>query len=290
MFRFGLSQDGKTFTAERFDGYGAGVELPPLTAHQRLAVVCDVETTGLDHATDEVIEIAARKIVFDKDTGEIEAIGPAFEGLQQPSKPLSPFVSKLTGLTDERLQGQSIFWQAFDLFISDAAVIIAHNCAFDRPFIEKASAVAGLKIWACSDFHLDWRDAHPSASQPFLALFHGFFYESHRALIDVDALIKLLGTPASDEDPSTYLYKLLQNAKIPACRIYATDSKFETKDVLRSRRYRWDNDARVWSKLVRGDRREEEETFLANEVYGGKGFLGRTEEIPIRENFRGVKK
>ena len=286
MFRFGLSHDRKTFTAPRFDGYAEGVPLPPLTESQRIAIVCDVETTGVSAATDEIIEVAARKVVFEKDIGEIVAVGPAFQALQQPRKPLPAFISKLTGLTDDQLEGKAINWQDFDAFISDAAVIIAHNAAFDRPFIEKRSSGSKTKIWACSAFHLDWRDEHPSASLPLLALFHGFFYEAHRALIDVDALTKILGMPASDGDPATYLQGLLRNAKIPTCRIYATNAKYEAKDLLKRRRYRWDRQDRVWTKLVRGDQRQAEELFLAATVYEGQGFLGRTEQLPIRDNFR----
>lgn len=286
MFRFGLSSDRLKFTADKFDGYGEGAALPLLTESQRIAVVCDVETTGLDLVTDEIIEVAARKIVFDKDTGQISLIGPAFQALQQPVKPLPPMIIKLTGLSDKDLEGQRIDWEVFDAFIDDAAIIIAHNSAFDRPRLEKLSIGSRKKIWGCSSFHLDWKDSYPVAKLELLALFHGFFYDSHRALSDVDAVIRLLGYTLPADESSTYLAFLLRNSKLPNCHIIAEGSPFETKDILRINGYRWNAEKRVWSKLVRADRRLQEEEFLATSVYGGKGFLGRTVEIPLKENFR----
>ena len=53
--------------------------------------------------------------------------------------------------------------------------------------------------------------------QELLCIWHGFYYDSHRAMMDIDALIYLLSHPSySDNKP---IVELIQNAKKPVCGI-----------------------------------------------------------------------
>lgn len=283
MFRFGLSDDGKTLTANKFEGFEAE-ERPAVTESFRVAVVLDVETTGLDSSGDEVIEIGARKIGFDKDTGKVVWVGDSFQALQEVDRPLSEFVKRLTGLRDEDLEGKKIDWEEFDSFIAEAVIIIAHNASFDRPFVDKHSKASREKIWGCSSVQIDWDQWFSGRKQEYLTLCHGFFCDAHRGLNDVDALIHLLSFSLPEDDSRTYLAELLQNAKKPMWWIYAKDSPFETKDVLKKNRYKWTGS--VWRKRVREDELSSEKAFLASEVYSGKGFLGKTEKISLKDSFK----
>jgi DNA polymerase-3 subunit epsilon len=285
MFRFGLSQDGKKYQAIRFDGYSEEEsDVSLANENERIAVVLDVETTGLNQASDEIIEIGARKLVFDKESGFIAQYGPAFQSLQEPSRPLSSEIIKLTGITDAELKGHSIDWQEFDAYIGDAAIIIAHNASFDRPFVDRCSKTSPQKIWGCSVFHMNWQDWFTSSKLDYLGLCHGFFFESHRAINDVDAVIRLLSFEMPDDESCTYLYRLLQNAKEHCYWVSAINSPIETKDVLKQRYYRWNG--KVWRKKVLEGQLEEEKAFLSVNVYSGKGFLGDIEQVALRDNFK----
>lgn len=95
-------------------------------------VVLDTETTGLKpHSGDEIISIGACRIK----EGEIEQSN--FHSLVKPGKPIPRFVSDLTGITDEMVNGACGFCAvAADLmeFIGDS-VIIGHSIDFDINFI-----------------------------------------------------------------------------------------------------------------------------------------------------------
>ncbi|NLF25922.1 MAG: DNA polymerase III subunit epsilon, partial [Deltaproteobacteria bacterium] len=170
MFRYGLSEDGKTFQAHKFEGLTpAPGKLEP-TKDSVLVVVLDLETTGLNNEVDEVIEVGARKILLDKKTGALLSVGEAFSELGAAKEPLSPIVKTITGLTDSDIVGKTIDWDRFDEFLSGAALIIAHNAAFDRPFVDKKSRVSNSQIWACSSFHVKWQTWFSSCKLELLCL------------------------------------------------------------------------------------------------------------------------
>lgn len=108
------------------------------SACPRLAVLVDTETTGLQHANDEVIEIGAVAFTYDDDSTVGDVVG-VYSGLRQPSSPIPPEITRLTGITDGMVAGQEIDIDALDALIEPADLVIAHNAGFDRPFCEKLS-------------------------------------------------------------------------------------------------------------------------------------------------------
>ena len=121
----------------------------------RLGVILDTETTGLNHRNDEIIEIGAVAFTFDDD-GAIGDIVGIYGGLQQPSRPIPPEVTRLTGITDAMVEGQVIDIRPLSALIEPADLIIAHNAGFDRPFCEAFSRIFAGKAWACSVSEIDW--------------------------------------------------------------------------------------------------------------------------------------
>lgn len=94
-------------------------------------VFFDLETTGLNR-DDEVIEIGAIKVV------DTEIVG-TFSTLVKPSKPLPRFITNLTGITQEDVNGAqdgNYVRKTFKSFIEDA-ILVAHNASFDKLFLEK---------------------------------------------------------------------------------------------------------------------------------------------------------
>lgn len=103
-----MSDDGETVTLRRFDG----AHRVTMTTERGLqGLVVDVETTGLNHELDAVTEIAALPFEFLPASGEIVHLGPMYTGLQDPGRPMTPEIVKLTGLTDDMLRGQRIDWR-----------------------------------------------------------------------------------------------------------------------------------------------------------------------------------
>ena len=100
-------------------------------------IALDFETTGLDTATDEPIQIG---IVEFNNEGKI--IG-GFQSLIRPEKPLKELksiVSFITGLSVEKLEHaptRAEVEQEISTFFWDQTVIIGHNIGFDLEFLRK---------------------------------------------------------------------------------------------------------------------------------------------------------
>lgn len=287
MYLFNLPTDVNEFSVSRFGGYPESVAVLVKEAPATLgvAVVLDTETTGLDHANDEVIELAARKIYYDRATGVIHKISEPFQAMQQPSKPLDPAIIQITGLTDEMLAGQSIDWAAFDEYVAEAGVFIAHNAGFDRPFVDAKSAHSRKSAWGCSFAQVPWRDWFPVAKQELLTILHGYFYESHRALIDVDALIRMLTLKSPAKSGNSYFSILLAQARLTHIHVKAVGAPFDSKDVLKANGYRWDAGGRVWHKTMAESELDAEKLFLEGEVYPG-AMQAQFETIPPQRMFK----
>lgn len=107
--------------------------------------------------------------------------------------PIPPFITELTGITDEKVSGQHIDETMVSDCLKDAFLIVAHNASFDRPFFEKRFKGFEEKKWACSLAGIDWsRFGFKNLKLEDLLLKSGYFYEAHRASIDCLALAWLL--------------------------------------------------------------------------------------------------
>ncbi|MFW1499254.1 exonuclease domain-containing protein, partial [Vibrio parahaemolyticus] len=77
-------------------------------------------------------------------------IGETFQRFQEPSAPISPEITRITGITDAMVAGHTIDVAEVAAFARPAALVIAHNAGFDRRFAERLSDVFATKAWACS--------------------------------------------------------------------------------------------------------------------------------------------
>src|SRR5476649_1920149 len=245
------------------------VEAPPGTELKQ-ALFVDVETTGLDHQSDEIIELAMVPFTYGPD-GQVYEVWEPFQRLHQPSKPISAEITKLTGITDEMVAGHVIDPVEVEAFTQDAVLIVAHNAGFDRRFMEKLVPGFALKGWACSQSQIDWAGEGIEGTRlSYLVAGAGYFYDKHRAVNDCLAAIELLAAPLPIS-AVTGLTHLLENARKPTWRIWAENSPFDLKDVLKARGYKWNPDGtpfpKAWFIDVPDDNREAEITFLQKKVY-----------------------
>jgi DNA polymerase-3 subunit epsilon len=90
----------------------------------------DVETTGIDHKTCAVVEVAALIV----DAGTIVA---TFESLVDPECPIPAFVTGIHGIDDAMVRGKPRLRDLVPALLGhcEGAVIVAHNAAFDRRFL-----------------------------------------------------------------------------------------------------------------------------------------------------------
>jgi DNA polymerase-3 subunit epsilon len=224
-------------------------------------LIVDVETTGLNPDEDSIIEIGF--LEFRYGNASSPKISAMYSGLEDPGRPLSAEITRLTGLNDEILKDQRIDWPLVEKYWSRASVVIAHNAEFDRGFLRATPTLKDKpKHWACSIRHIDWRAKNFSSMKlQYLAADHGFTNPfAHRALFDCATTFRLV---------EPHVKELVEASYEAEFEVFAVGSPFETKDILKSSGYRWDAERRVWRKRVGTHRIQDERQFLSAEVYKG---------------------
>jgi len=150
--------------------------------------ILDVETTGFNPTSDDIIEIAIIKM-------DGPDIVDEFSSFARPRKPISARITELTTITDDDVVGApttSELAPKIRTFIGDCP-ILAHNASFDRSFVE---ATCGTLPGAWLDSIEITRIAFPHLrAHNQEALVAEFLPDKtaglHRALNDVEALAHL---------------------------------------------------------------------------------------------------
>lgn len=241
----------------------------PRSEFRRRGVILDTETTGLNHRTDEIIEIGVIAFTFN-DIGEVGDVTGVYGGLQQPTVAIPADITRLTGITDDMVAGQVIDIARLKSLIEPADLIIAHNAGFDRPFCEALSPIFVHKAWACSVAEIDWSARDFEGSKlGYLIGQSGHFHDGHRAVDDCFALLEVLGqTRSGPTAPFAELHQASQRSRV---RIYAENSPFDMKDHLKARGYRWsdgsDGRPKSWWVELPEEKLDEELDFLRAEIY-----------------------
>jgi DNA polymerase-3 subunit epsilon len=163
----------------------------PLTAVD--FTVLDLETTGGAPPEHRVTEIAAYRISGLQ-------IGAEFNQLVNPERDIPPFITNLTGISQEMVSDMPACAEVLPElleFIGDS-VIVAHHSQFDRRFLDNELQLAGHAPLRNADLctnrlarrMLPWL---PSKGLGNLALFFGIgITDRHRAAADALATSKLL--------------------------------------------------------------------------------------------------
>ncbi|WP_085026488.1 3'-5' exonuclease [Ensifer aridi] len=242
----------------------------PRPGFPRIGVIVDTETTGLDHSKDEIIEIGAVAFTFD-DEGHIGDVTGVYGGLQQPTAPITPEITRLTGITDEMVAGQMIDVGSLRALLDPADLVIAHNAGFDRPFCEAFSSMFSGKAWACSVKEVDWATrGFEGTKLGYLIGQSGYFHDGHRAVDDCFALLEVLAGADGVTEPSAFA-ELLKTSQRSRVRIFAEHSPFDMKEHLKARGYRWsdgsDGRPKSWWIEIDEEHLTGELAFLRSEIY-----------------------
>jgi DNA polymerase-3 subunit epsilon len=235
------------------------------------AIFLDVETTGLDPASDEIIEMAMVPFDFSSD-GRIFTVHESFSRFRDPGRPIPAAVVAITGITDDMVAGKSIDAAEIEAFLGAAVIVIAHNAAFDRRFAERLCGAFAHLAWACSWSEVRWADEGftEGAKLGHLAAAYGFFHDGHRAVHDCHAGLEILSR-VLPRSRRRGLDVLLESARMPRWRIRAVGAPFELRESLKRRGYRWDpgehGRARAWFVDVPDGALDAERSFLQHEIY-----------------------
>ncbi len=231
-------------------------------------VAVDVETTGLDPAHDEIIEVAAVKVLpgqldLPGQPGESEA---PFLTFVRPRRPIPLEITRLTGIT-ERDVTDAPPWEAvapdLEVFVGRLP-LVAHNASFDLGFIGRTSA--HLRQATAYDTAELSRIALPRLRNHRLETLRAWLGEvgtvGHRALSDAlataalfRALIEELGH--LDEAVLAVLVRLVGEASDPTARLLRTlasngrpRSRVPAKGPIRSVEHLSVGGANVWEAEV----------------------------------------
>ncbi len=262
---------------------------PPDGARTTTALALDVETTGLGVGSDAIIQLAMVPFEFSSETGRIYQVRDPITYLEDPGRPIPAEIVALTGISDQEVKGKRIDDAAVESVVNSAALIIAHNAGFDRPFVERRLPLFREKHWACSQLEVPWRSAGSrSGALEFLLIKRcGLFYGAHRADLDCLALIHLLATPL--EGGELPLALLLQSARRKSVRLWAEQAPIESKDALKTRRYRWnpgaDGRPKAWYKEIGREELDAELAWLSSNVYGGSQPKLRQDPLDARTRY-----
>ncbi len=255
------------------------------------AAIIDTETTGLNLDTDQIIELAIVRFEYGAHSARIVGLLDGFEGLQQPSRPLSKTVAKITGLSDEILQGHHIDADAVAAQIASVDLCLAHNASFDRRIVERAFPTVPIRPWACTMTEVDWaaQGAAGRRQSDLLAMF-GLFSAAHRAGTDARALLHLLSLPLPATGELT-LAAVLAAARRPSAIIVADGAPYDATPRLKARGYRWSAaEPKAWWRELGVVELAAETEFLHSDVYIGSMRQPLAVIISASERFRPLSK
>jgi len=201
-------------------------------------LIVDVETTGLDAATDRIIEFGAVPFDFDSE-GRVYTVHEPLSYFEDPERPIPTKVVELTGITDDMVRGHRIDDEAVHTAIAQTQLVIAHNADFDRKFLERRFPDFASKHWACSLTEVPWDAFGIGGRKLEYLLFKGCgeFHTGHRATDDCLATLHVLVTPKNGEQWP--LAALLPRARKKVFRLWAPDTSYDVKGQLRDRGWRW---------------------------------------------------
>ena len=193
--------------------------------------IVDVETTGLDPAFDEIIEIGAIRVR----NGEQR---DRFRMLVKPSEPIGEFIEELTGITNEMLAEalplRSVL-PVFRTFLGDD-IIVGHNVNFDINFLYDGCVSLNLPeigndfvdIMRIARFVVPELDHH--RLNDLCKYYQIENQHSHRAIYDCEATHEVLEHLRNSFNPSTM--KWPTHSKLNANDLHAQTDEFDISHPL----------------------------------------------------------
>lgn len=189
----------------------------------RSLLVFDLETTALSPHAGEILEVGA--VRFDRHW----RIEDQFSELAKPSRPISPRIRKLTGISDAMVAEAAPPIEVVQRFLAwaepEASLFIAHNASFDMRHLNAALLDNHLQVPRIRVVDtLRWirkykLGLHDFKLETLLAYIGHVRPEAHRAIHDAQGLYAVLRHFLEGHtDPLDYLAKWAINTNPPRAR------------------------------------------------------------------------
>jgi DNA polymerase-3 subunit epsilon len=205
-------------------------------------LILDTETTGLDPAADNTIEIACSLYSIEH-TAPVASFASLIYAVRNEAEHINQISVRLLA----EAPNQHEVWPIVEGLAQQADVIVAHRAEFDVQFVPYL--IQKLKPWACSKNDMDWPRGRAERGDGLvhLALAHGVAVVSaHRAMVDVDTLVRTFqAAQKMGHDVALMVARSLR----PKAKFIASVS-FAEKDKAKEKGFEWDDKKKIWTRVM----------------------------------------
>lgn len=202
-----------------------------------MILILDVETTGVDEAKHQLIEVAAA--MYDEQYGLVSCKSVIICAESNEAEHVNHIASQL--LQNEGWPRHEPVEQ-LSREAAECRAIVAHNASFDRKWLPELH-----KPWVCSQRHIEWpNEQGRDVSLEKLALAHGVgVLPGHRAIYDVMTLVRVFDAVRGES--TGRIAHLIDRALRPKA-IYRAMVTYADNQLAKDEGYRWDADSKQWRK------------------------------------------
>jgi DNA polymerase III alpha subunit (gram-positive type) len=210
----------------------------------------DFETSGFSADKDVITE--AGLVLYDTELRAPVRIS----GFLVKGGLITAEITRITGITQQAVDTYgyepTTALKAITSFANQADYFMAHNAPFDKSFLEALdSSLANSKPWVDTRVDLP-KEAYAkgkSASLKYLCCDHNIYYQAHRAVSDVLAMLQLLW--------QYDIGAVIKRSQIPNVTVRAQVS-FDERILAKERSYYWFPELKQWRKNLKMNEVEEE--------------------------------
>lgn len=204
----------------------------------KLVAIVDTETSGLDPATGELLEVAYA--VYSLEHGLVSA-GSVLVAAEANA------ASGVNGIALELVQDHGVSRSIASTWVGGASLeadtIVAHNADFDRQWLPELHD----RPWICTCNDVTWPEPVQSRSLTSIALAHGVgVVDAHRALTDVMTIVRLFDALRKR---GVDLAALLAQGLRPKATFRALVS-YDDREKAKAAGFRWEGATKSWLRKM----------------------------------------
>lgn len=209
-------------------------------------LIIDTETSGLDPATNQVIELGAILYSVEYQT-PLHQISTLLRAPNNPAQTINRIPPQALHGVSQSLQAKVL--EIFAEMVQEASYVIAHNVEFDSQWfnghpLPQLINSRGLVPWLCTMDDFKWPlQTKSRESLVNLALQHGIGVSTaHRALTDCLLIAALF-------DRMENLAEMLTYALRPK-KQFKAEVSYQDKQLAKDAGFKWEADKKIWTRRM----------------------------------------